>query len=137
MRRLWPILALLFATSCGDAGAQVTASSVKVRWTATGDDGLVGQASGYDLRYSTSPIDSLNFGQVTRWMTMPMPSAAGETDSVTVAGLAPATTYYFAIKVVDEAANWSAISNVVVATTLRPTTDLVAPFRVTDLRPRP
>ena len=34
--------------------------SVALTWTAPGDDGMFGTASGYDLRYATTPIDPAN-----------------------------------------------------------------------------
>ena len=41
--------------------------SVPLTWTATGDDGSDGQATGYDLRYSTSPItDDASFAAPRR-----------------------------------------------------------------------
>jgi hypothetical protein len=41
----------------------------------------------------------------------PAPQVAGTVQTVTIAGLTPGTTYYFAIKTTDEAGNTSTISN--------------------------
>jgi len=120
----------------GSAEAQVTATTVTLKWTAPGDDGAVGLATAYDLRYSTAPIDSANFAAATRWTATPAPSAAGSAESVTITGLAPATTYYFAVKTADEVPNWSPLSNVVSVATL-PAPDVVPPSPITDLRPGP
>jgi trimeric autotransporter adhesin len=100
------------------AAAQVTHNSVTLTWTATGDDSLTGIASQYDLRYSTSNITASNFASATRWTAMPTPTASGNEQSVTVTGLSPSTTYYFALKVGDEVPNWSTVSNVINRTTL-------------------
>jgi len=93
--------------------------SVELRWTAPGDDGQVGHARAYMLRYSTLPITSANFDGATMAVTASRPRPAGSRESFTVHGLAPATRYYFALKTMDDAGNWSALSNV--ATFLVPT----------------
>jgi len=95
------------------AWAQTSPTSIQVTWTAPGDDGSVGTATSYDLRYSTAAITASNFGSATRWNSTPTPAAAGTSQSVTVTGLTPITTYYFAIKTVDDAGNWSGISNII------------------------
>lgn len=101
------------------AGAQVTHNSVTLRWTTPGDDSLTGTASQFDIRFSTSPITAANFASATRWTTgVPTPAAPGTQQSVTVSGLNPATTYYFAMKTADEVPNWAGISNVLSRTTL-------------------
>jgi len=48
---------------------------------------------------------------------LPSPSPSGLVDSVLVAGLNPGTMYYFALRVADEALNWSAYSNATSAQT--------------------
>jgi len=109
------------------------AASVKLKWTASGDDGVIGQAAQVDIRYSTSPITAANFGAATRVMPSPIPSAPGATDSVTVTGLAPLTLFYFAIKTGDEVPNWASVSNVISVTTLGDP-DVLPPAPITDLR---
>lgn len=81
-------------------------------WTATGDDGMNGMASYYDIRYSTSTISDGNFNSASEVTGEPAPKAPGEPDSFLVAGLAPQTNYFFAIKIADEVPNWSLMSNV-------------------------
>ena len=87
-------------------------SAMTASWTAPGDDGSTGTATGYDLRYSTSAITSGNFSSATVVAGEPVPQAAGTPQSMTVMGLSPSTTYFFAIKTSDEVPNTSAISNV-------------------------
>ena len=93
-----------------------SSSQLRLSWTATGDDGTTGTATSYDIRYSTSPITSANFAAVTA-VTGPSPAPSGSTESLTVTGLSGNTTYYFAMKVKDEAANESGLSNNSSATT--------------------
>lgn len=92
--------------------SNATASSIDVSWTAPGDDDASGTATTYDLRYSTSLITAGNFSAATEVTGEPTPSIAGSLESMTVSGLSAGTTYYFAIKSSDEAANTSLISNV-------------------------
>jgi hypothetical protein len=93
------------------AVALVTETSAALGWTAVGDDGLTGQAASYDLRYSTSPIDDGNFASATPVGGLAAPGVAGSDENASVAGLASNTTYYFALAVVDDAGNRSALSN--------------------------
>lgn len=95
-----------------DAGV----TSISLTWTSPADAGN-GSASSYDLRYSTSPIDSANFGDAMPVANLPAPKAAGSAETFTVAGLLPGTTYYFAITSSDFFGNTSGISNVVAQAT--------------------
>ena len=102
-------------------------------WTAPGDDGSTGTATAYDLRYSTSTITEANWASATRYTyNVPAPAVAGTSQGVTVIYLNKNTTYYFAIKTVDEAGNWSALSNVDSFKTLADH-DITTPRTITDL----
>ena len=96
----------------------VKSNSVFLQWTATGDDTTSGMASNYDIRYSTSPIDSLNFESTPQFANPPDPNSAGTAESAEITGLDFNILYHFAIKALDETNNSSPISNVVFATTL-------------------
>jgi hypothetical protein len=87
-------------------------------WSATGDDGTEGTAISYEIRYSTS-LDSLEnqFDSVALVENLPTPSAPGTRDTVHVTDLASRTTYYFAMKVVDDEGNKSALSNIIAVVT--------------------
>lgn len=89
-----------------------TLSSITLHWTAPGDDGTSGQASEYDIRYSTSLINTDNWGSATQVTDKTVPKQAGFAESFIVDGLSSGITYYFAIKTADEIPNWSDISNV-------------------------
>ena len=89
-------------------------------WTATGDDQNTGRASGYDLRYSTTPVPA----DLAAWWSaatvatgLPQPQNPGLEDTATIRGLLPETTYYFVLCVYDDAGNRSAFSNVAMVTT--------------------
>ncbi|MEW6067757.1 MAG: fibronectin type III domain-containing protein [Nitrospirota bacterium] len=89
----------------------VGSNSVQLTWTATGDDGGIGQASSYDVRYSKSPITTDGqFSSATQATGEPAPATAGTTEYFTVTGLESNTTYYFSIKSSDEALNTSELS---------------------------
>jgi subtilisin family serine protease len=100
-----------------EAIADLTANAVGItevtlQWTSPADAGN-GSASSYDVRYSTSPINEGNFSSATPAPNPPSPGPAGSTETLTITGLAPGTTYYFAVKSADFFGNTSAISNVV------------------------
>jgi len=97
--------------------SETTASSINLTWHAPGDDGSTGTASEYDIRYSTSVINETNWNSATNCAGEPAPQSAGSSESFTVTGLSPNTTYYLALKTADEVPNWSGLSNVVNGTT--------------------
>lgn len=86
--------------------------TVTLAWTAPGDDSLIGTATAYDLRYFSIPINSTNFFTSFRVTAEPTPITGGKTQTFTVHGLTPGAYYYFAIRTLDDAGNWSALSNV-------------------------
>ncbi len=106
-----------------------TDTSVTLSWVATGDDSLTGTGTAYDVRYSTSPINSTNWASATQATGEPAPTAAGTGQTFKVNGLSRQTQYYFAAKLADEAGNVSALSNVLNVTT----PDTKAPAAITDL----
>lgn len=126
-------LLLAFNINVPTSSAQQAWNSVTLTWTTPGDDSLSGTASSFDIRYSTSPITAANFSSATRWTTgVPTPAASGTSQTVTVTGLAAATTYYFAMKTADDVPNWSGMSNVISkATAVAPDVVRPAPIAVT------
>jgi len=90
--------------------------SVQLSWTAPSHTNWQGQteaAAKYEIRYSTSNINSSNWSSATVVVSQvpSKPAAPGTTQTTWVRGLAPNTRYYFAIKSADPAGNWSNISN--------------------------
>lgn len=129
---------LILATLPAAPPARAATVSATLRWTAPGDDGVIGRAQAYALRYSTAPITAANFNAATPATGLPAPGLPGSTEVHTLTGLAAGTLYYVAIKTADEAGNWSAISNV--ATVLPPTTaagDVTADFSFSNPWPNP
>lgn len=94
--------------------------SIALQWVAPGDDEDIGQATSYDLRYSTSMITDENWDNATQVEGESAPKPGGEDDFLVVKELSQATTYYFAIKSEDEAANVSGLSNISSGSTLFP-----------------
>lgn len=92
--------------------AVTDAASVTLRWTAPGDDGWSGRAAAYDIRYAGSPISEATWSQTARVPITPIPATAGTPQSAVVLNLIPGERYYFAVRTVDEAGNWSPISNI-------------------------
>jgi len=88
---------------------------VILNWTSPGDDFTTGNISGgeYYLKYSTNSINNnTDFTNVN-----PVYNLNNSTDTVpnltyglTVSGLYPGTTYYFALKYKDDVGNWSSWS---------------------------
>lgn len=106
-----------------------TGSSISLSWTSPGDDGNTGTAASYDIRYSTSAITTSNWSSATQASGEPAPLAPGTSQTFTISGLQQNTTYYVAIKTLDEQANVSLLSNVASGTTR----DTTAPAAVHDL----
>ena len=87
------------------------ATEFLVTFTAPGDDGNVGVARLYDLRYSLQPITASNFYSATYIGPLPVPSPAGEPESIILASLSTDLNYYFSLKTRDDEHNWSGVSN--------------------------
>jgi subtilisin family serine protease len=92
-------------------------NTVTLSWTASGDDGMAGTAAACDIRYDTSPIKPSTFERATPVASCPAPAPAGTPQSFRVTGLEVKTTYFFAIRVLDERLNPSAVSRVVAGRT--------------------
>ena len=126
-------LIAVFLAACGDDGGTSPAdvsppaaisdlaitdslgTSITLTWTASGDDNETGTAAEYDLRHAMWPITEANWDDADRVAGVPAPGVAGTIQQMTVTGLALSTRYHFAVRVGDEAGNWSGISNVVAA----------------------
>ncbi len=109
--------------------SSTTDSTVTLSWTATGDDSLTGTAASYDVRWSTAAITSANWSSATQSTGEPTPAAPGTTQSFTVRNLQRQVTYWFAVRIADDAGQLSALSNVPSATT----PDTKRPGAVADL----
>lgn len=96
-----------------------TATTVTLRWTAKGDDGLRGgPATSFDVRWADRSMnEGIFYTMGTAVVGEPAPAVAGTVQEFVVTGLTPETLYYFATAVADEVPNTSAISNLVSVTT--------------------
>jgi subtilisin family serine protease len=116
--------------------SELASSRVTLAWTASGDDGGSGQASTYQIRFATFPLDAANFAEGTPVVSPPDPGPPGSRETLSVSGLEPDTEYYFALRVLDEWGaygdpdNVSPVSNVVVATTLGAPVLVVEPLEL-------
>ncbi|MEJ2723003.1 MAG: hypothetical protein P8181_17985, partial [bacterium] len=90
-------------------------TSFELTWTAPGDDGTVGRAAEYDLRYSQYPVDDqASWDAATRVDGVPPPGPSGQQERFIVTGLGNEDGYFFVLKTADELGNWSGLSNVAV-----------------------
>ena len=109
MKRMWLIvcLAIIGATMA----AAPCAADITVQWTAPGDDGNIGTAKAYELRYLNQRINENNWSKATVVTNVPAPLPAGTTQTCTITNIDPGRKLYLAIRAVDDAGNWSLISN--------------------------
>lgn len=89
----------------------VTQTTAVLAWTAPGDDGTIGKATTYDVRYAIGEASAFQWNTATQASGEQEPHQSGSRESFVVTGLSPGTTYTFALKTADEAGNWSGISN--------------------------
>ncbi len=95
-------------------------NTVTLQWSATGDDGMDGNATRYDIRYATEPLTESDWINYPEYPNDLVPQAPGSTETITVTDLDFATTYYFAVRVIDNLGNYSDISNLATGTTANP-----------------
>lgn len=93
-------------------------SSLRLLWTAPGNDGAYGAVAGgrYDLRASPDPA-GVDAASPALWSASFEP---GQAQSWLLSGLSPDTTYYVSLRAADSAGNLGAASNVASARTLLP-----------------
>lgn len=97
---------------------------IGLTWTAPADP-PGGNVSSYEVRRSTVTIANATEFAAATPVTIGSPKPQGTAEALTVAGLTPETTYYFAIRAKDAAGNTGPISNVATATTKARATLLV------------
>lgn len=84
---------------------------VVVTWTAPGDDDTAGTAAEYQIGYSANPITAVTWDACTKLSECPAPTSAGSVQQTQI-DAPPEPDVYVAMKTVDEAGNWSALSNI-------------------------
>src|SRR5690554_1505790 len=112
------------------AVADPTSNSLTLTWTVPNDTSMNG-VTGYDIRYSTSPItDTTAFYNAQQVNFNGQPGSAGSTETLVVEGLDFSTTYYFSVRSRDIWGNWSDLSNNPSGTTYGAPTASVSPDSV-------
>ena len=99
-------------------------NSLRLHWSAPGDDGTQGTAVSYLVKYATYQLTAGNFNSANNPAQQePAPQVSGTKEYMIISGLTEGASYYFAIKTADDIPNWSGLSNVLSVKTL----DLVKP----------
>ncbi|MEM2991126.1 MAG: fibronectin type III domain-containing protein, partial [Halobacteria archaeon] len=88
-------------------------STIVLGWSAPGDDGHMGICSGYEIRYSLTPITPLTWSSAYELPNPPEPDVAGTAQTYTATGLRSGTRYCFGIRSYDDSGNISELSNIV------------------------
>jgi subtilisin family serine protease len=85
--------------------------AIALSWTATGDDGYVGRATRYELRYwlgaPPAPVTLRTFLTGTAVNGLPAPDDPGSPAGFVVSGLEEETPYSFVLAIVDDVGNMS------------------------------
>lgn len=89
------------------------ADSLIISWTAPGDDGTAGTASVYELRIANFAMTAATFSSGMIVPGVPDPTPAGSRQSFILRGLTRGTPYWLGLRTMDDAGNWSAVSNIV------------------------
>jgi subtilisin family serine protease len=84
---------------------QASGTGLRLRWTASGDDGLKGTVSAYQIFYNTIS-DVATARMIEPKMT---PGPPGTLETTDLAGLVPNTVYYVSIRAVDKVGNTSSL----------------------------
>jgi len=116
--------------------SSVSSNSILINWTAVGDDNYEGSADSYIIKIHTENIDESNWQNIPEIEQSLIPEISGTLESFLITDLESVTTYYAAVKVVDDAENISLLSNVVDAQTGE-TPDEIPPGEITDLNAIP
>ncbi len=107
--------------------ANVSGYSAFLNFTAPAgvSTGAKGHVSGYEIRYSESPIATVgDWLGATKFQNAYVPRLAGLAESLRLIGLLPQTTYYVAVRAIDAAGNLGDLSNVATFTTQTLTQDV-------------
>jgi hypothetical protein len=86
---------------------------IDLAWTAPGDDGSIGTATQYQLRYLHGEVVDTEekWARAIQATNLPTPSGAGTMETYRLEGLAPAQTYGVAVRALDDAGNISLLAS--------------------------
>ncbi|MHC5036049.1 MAG: fibronectin type III domain-containing protein, partial [Planctomycetota bacterium] len=105
--------------------------TITLAWTAVGDDGAGGgPASSYEIRFAEFVISESNWSTATTYFQTWTPVPPGDGEVHDCPGFASGRTFFFAIRVFDDAGNPSPLSNVASTSNGQ---DTIAPANITDL----
>jgi ABC-type transport system substrate-binding protein len=111
------------------ATSNPTNTSIRLTWTAPGDDGMNGNCTGYVVKYSSSGrITDSSWDSATTYAQSRTPVKNGTTETHVITGLTNGTTCWFAIKAYDQDLNYGGVSNSPSGTTLTPGWSTNAPI---------
>jgi hypothetical protein len=91
-------------------------------WTATGDDGLEGQATSYEMRWSRDPLTETNWPMATPVEGVPAPAISGKRQTLEVTFPTGLEDLYVSLRAVDNEANRSTLATSVLLPGLTPRT---------------
>jgi hypothetical protein len=93
------------------AVVQGEVGGLQLAWTTTGDDGFSGRSHHFLLRRARFPVTDGTWRDATPVAGLPTPGSSGTYTLFWDTGLDQRATYYYALRVVDEAGNESPASN--------------------------
>ncbi|MEK7287789.1 MAG: hypothetical protein AAB091_04450, partial [Elusimicrobiota bacterium] len=82
--------------------AKVNFSSFTLTWTAPGDNFFVGTIASYEIRFATFPVTPAAFNTATLATGPPAPLPPGTLQTFDLTGLAQDTTFFVAVKALDD-----------------------------------
>ena len=108
--------------------AAQTESAIQLTWMTPGDDNTTGTATQYEVFYSSTSFDTSNLESASTLSGAPAPLDAGSLQTLVVESLPGESTYYFAMRAIDEAGNIGELSSIA-----QVTTQAIAPSATQDL----
>ena len=86
--------------------ADLSSTGVKLAFIASGDDGMMGKVTGYEVRYRVgSPITAENFADSPALATAVVPAEPGTEQMLELGGLLPESDYWIGIRPYDNCFN--------------------------------
>ena len=92
------------------AVTHLSATGALLSWTASGDDGSLGRASGYELRVSEHPLSEQSFTEATSARWLPLPALPGTPETFLLSHLGPGQNTYVALRALDNVGNPSPLA---------------------------